>query len=156
MHNKLCLFWQYLYHNKTIYKIYGTYTKTTHVFFPKALFCCALVIGPIPGTEWHWRDSCGPQVTRSCEGSVGIGTMLLDGTLRDLGSIAGRLCFLLRNVHTVPRAYPVCCPVGTDALTPRVKWPEHEHSPTCDAEVMNVWSCTSTLMWRLHGVDGDN
>jgi len=146
-----------------IYITTKQYTRCTvqiqkqYNFFPKALCCWALVIGPIPGIEWYWSDNCRPQETRIRVGSVGIGTMLLDVTLRIQGSIAGKVFFLLRNVQTVSRAYPVCCSVGTDALSLCVKsWPEREHSSTCYAEVMNMWSFTSTLMWRLYGVGGDN
>jgi hypothetical protein len=43
-------------------------------------------------------------------------------------------------------------PMGTRVLFLGVKWPGHEadHSPPSSAEVINAWSCTSTLPISLH------
>jgi hypothetical protein len=76
---------------------------------------------------------------KSCGSSVSIVTRLRAGR-------AGLNSHQRHHVQTGSGAHPAFCPVGTGALTPRVKRPEREADnwPPSSAEV-NAWSCTSIL-----------
>jgi hypothetical protein len=65
----------------------------------------------------------------------------------------GQECSLLQIVQTGSEVHSTSYPVGTGALSPRVKRSgrEVEHSPPTSAEVKKMWIYTSTRI-RLHGV----
>jgi hypothetical protein len=63
-----------------------------------------------------------------------------------------------KTVQTGSGAHPASYSVGTDALSPCVKWPgrEVDHIPTSSTDLKNEWSYTSTHPIRLHGVNRDS
>ena len=80
-------------------------------------------------------DNCRPQEIRSHDGSVSIGTMLMDGTLRNQGSTAGKGFFLLRN-DLVCMLYSIHSPLSS----------RYRRSvPAC--KVVVAWTWTLTYMW---------
>ena len=105
----------------------------TQILFSKALCCWALVIGPIP-IEWRCSDNCWPQETRSRDVSVGIGTMLLNGTLGNTGFDCRQGIFLFPK-----RPYRLySLPSLLSSRYPR-------SVPAC--KVVVAWTWTLTYMW---------
>jgi len=98
------------------------------------------------------------------DSSVGTVTRLLARQRRICGPIPGRgqTSLVVKTMQAESGAHPTTYPVGTgkggEALTPWVKWPEHEtdHSPSSRAEAKNEWSYTSSPAICLHGMDRNN
>ena len=70
---------------------------------------------------------------------------------------AARDFFVHQNAQTISGAHPSTCSVGTGVLSRviKVQGREVNHPPPSCAEVMNDWSCTSTVTVCLHDADRD-